>query len=151
MWLVWQLSAGNPSAALLMAALAHDAGERKTGDMPSPTKRALGVGELMDKMERAHVGPTGLFHSEVWEPLSLIEQQILKLADNFEGAFFCLRELLLGNRLVLDPAWNGAALNYLVYIEELLGRVEAPEVKALGTELLNYLKEQFYEHSPRPR
>lgn len=142
-WLCWLLSEKEPSADLIMAALAHDAGERKTGDLPSPTKKATGLGDQFDELERRYVERAGYVQGR----LSLIERQILKLADTLEGCYFCLREVRLGNRLMTSVRFGGAALNFMQYVPPLLEEMQAPGPKAIGTLLYNSLKEEFYELS----
>jgi len=148
-WLCWLLSDRDPSAALIMAALAHDAGERHTGDIPAPTKRRHpSMHELLDAMENEHTAAAGYTQ----EPLSRIEAQILKLADMMEGAFYCLRELKMGNRLVMDAVHGGAGINWLAYIESWLSHsdIQAPTVRTAAWELFDYLKEQYGKFSTRP-
>ncbi len=104
--LCWLLTEGKASAELLMAALTHDLSETNTGDIPSPTKRALGMSELDDENTlRRH----GLYTS-----LTESEARTLSLADKMEGLLFCLEEIHMGNRHV-EPV----ADKYQEYIEEM--------------------------------
>ena len=147
-WLCWLLSDRDPSSALIMAALAHDAGERLTGDVPAPTKRRHSNMHLaLDTMEDEHTAAAGY----VQEPLSRVEAQILKLSDMLEGAFFCLRELKMGNRLVIDAGHGGAGINWLAYIEDWMSHsdIQAPTVRTLAWELLDHLKGQYAAHQQR--
>lgn len=146
-WLCWLLSQREPSAELLMSALAHDAGERWTGDLPAPVKRGTGLGGAFDALENAATAKAG------WVPpgLSLTEGQILKMADALEGAFFCLRELKLGNRLVVDAGAGGAATNFLGYVRERLELIESPAVYLTASEALNYLESEYAKHTPLPQ
>lgn len=146
-WLCWLLSDRDPSAQLIMMALAHDAGERWTGDLPSPTKRAAGLGDAFDALEAAQTAKVG------WTapPLSAIERKILKLADVLDGAFYCLRELMLGNTMVLNAARGGAGINFLAMVEEQLRDIESPSVRTLADDLYDYLKEEYAAHDHRPR
>lgn len=146
-WFCWLLMDGAPSIALIMAALAHDAGERKTGDMPSPTKIKLGIGALLDNMEADYLLTAG------YDPklLTAEESRVLKLADALDGAFFCLRELMLGNRLVLNSEWNGAGNVYLQNLTSQANIEDGPGL--IARELFEYLKERYdcCRISPRPQ
>lgn len=94
-WWVWLLSHDNkPSVNLLMSALAHDLPEGETGDIPAPTKRRLGIGEVLAEWE-AQTDASGFI--PVFE-LTECEVRILKLADCLELLQHCIRERTLGNR-----------------------------------------------------
>lgn len=82
-----------PSTNLLMAALTHDLAEHQTGDIPSPSKKAYGIGEQVNALEEKLLRSVGLEFE-----LTIDERRTLKLADIFQGMSFCLRELQLGNR-----------------------------------------------------
>lgn len=89
---------------LLMAALTHDLAEHKFGDMPAPTKRAIGeeVGvpefrKLYGEMELRSLNAVGLDWEHMLTPTQL---RWLKLADAMQGALYCIRERLMGNRLI---------------------------------------------------
>lgn len=144
-WLCWLLSERDPSAALIMTALAHDAGERWTGDLPAPAKRAAGLRATFDALEATATAKVG------WAPppLSVIERKILKLADVIDGGFYCLRELMLGNTIVVNPGRGGAAINYLSLLEEQLPGIESPSVRTLAHELYDYLRTQIGLRTPR--
>lgn len=99
------------SGRLLYAALLHDLAEHQTGDLPSPAKRAYGIGEQVSKLENDLLNSVGLS----MPPLSPDEQRTLKLADIAQGAMFCAREMSLGNanmRIVFD--------RYISYAEQLI-------------------------------
>ena len=88
-------------ARLLMAALVHDLAEQVTGDIPSPAKRELGIGNDLHELEETLLRKAG-FPQPVLGPSEL---RTLKLADLAQGALTCVRELQLGNsrmRIVLD-------------------------------------------------
>lgn len=141
-WLCTELSDWAPSAGLLMAALAHDAGERWTGDIPAPTKRGMpGMRAHMDELELQKLREQGITFKYELTPA---EQAILSLADALEGALFCLRELRLGNTIVIDPAEGGAALNFMNYIHALLTRFPNP----VGEILYNHLVTQYGRYWP---
>lgn len=109
-WFVYALTGGAASAALLVAAMSHDAGERWVGDVPAPTKRAIdGLSKTLNAHEEAAVlKRTGFKAPE----LSSAETAILKLADCLDGAAFCEHEILLGNTLM-----RRVLNNFLSYAE----------------------------------
>lgn len=142
-WLCWELSSMSPSANLIMAALSHDAGERWTGDMPAPAKRAIpGMRAALDKLEMERVTYHGAEQAVGWN-LTGNEARILKLADALEGAHFCLRELKLGNRIIVDVDEGGAGIKFMSYVAELL----AATPDASGQIMYNHLKEEYDEFS----
>ena len=85
------------SAELLFAALIHDLAEHEVGDIPSPAKRAYGIGEQISALENNLLTDAGLGIP----PLTDKEKRTLKLADIAQGALFCAREVSLGNRKML--------------------------------------------------
>jgi len=96
--LCYLLSLGEPSVALLMAALAHDLGEQVAGDVPAPTKRkmrAVEGGLDLDEYEREVLSNYDLDFGFL---LSAAEQRTLKLADALDGILHCARERAMGNR-----------------------------------------------------
>jgi len=117
MWLVTSIMFSRPSAALLLAALAHDAGERWTGDVPSPAKRRIpGVKAAFDEAEVVALAENCDFSTPL---LTEVETAALDLADALDGGFFCSRELAMGNRLIhktfknfIDYADRAAAALY---------------------------------------
>lgn len=127
------------SVPLLMAALTHDLSEHKVGDLPAPTKRAMpqvhveeeeetklySFREYWGMMENNHLRAVGLD----WEHLLAPKQQRwLKLADAMEGALFCIRERMMGNRLIVTVFGN-----FRSYIEKLRQINEEPMVQAIIT------------------
>lgn len=97
------------TAKMLLAALRHDLAEQQYGDVPSPAKKMLGIGEQFSEME------DGLMRSVGLSPLSVDldeeEAKILKMADCLDGLMFCLHERRMGNR------YMGACFrNYSAYI-----------------------------------
>lgn len=97
-WLVMALTAHAASRHLILAALEHDAVEHWTGDMPAPTKRALGIREQYAAYEE-RLG-TDHFGRMYGADLGLFDATVLRLADAIEGAFRCVHEIELGNKLV---------------------------------------------------
>jgi 5'-deoxynucleotidase YfbR-like HD superfamily hydrolase len=86
------------SRQLIIAALFHDLAEQHTGDIPSPAKREYGIGDQVDRLERRLMSDAGL----TYPSLNAYETRTLKLADIAHGALFCLREVRLGNRRMLE-------------------------------------------------
>ena len=99
------------SRQLLLAALFHDLAEQYTGDIPSPAKREYGIGDQVDKLERRLMLDAGIVYPE----LNACDQRTLKLADIAHGAVFCLREVQLGNRRMLEVHDR-----YVAYAHELI-------------------------------
>ncbi len=107
-WLCWYLESGAPSSNLLMAALAHDMAEYATGDMPSPTKRKLGLGAAFAELEAVEFAAAGMPNFEAEGMLSKREAVVLKRADVIEGLLYCLRERAMGNTLLRTAYFNYA-------------------------------------------
>jgi 5'-deoxynucleotidase YfbR-like HD superfamily hydrolase len=101
-WLCWMLTNGEPSAALLMHAIAHDAAEHCTGDIPAPVKRGSdAVKSHFDSAEQDALKGAGI----CLPPLSEHEELVLKLADSLEGLLYTLDEIDMGNKSVI-PVMN---------------------------------------------
>ena len=124
------LMAGNAvSAPLLMAALTHDLAEHRVGDLPAPVKRALpdyphaSFRDVWGAMEDELL----LEHNQHWGVV-LDEQEMrwLKLADAMEGALYCIRERMMGNRFI-DTCYD----NFRRYIGDLLKPDEEQMVKRI--------------------
>lgn len=96
-WLLHLLTDGAASANLLMSAVAHDLAEHVAGDMPSPSKRALGIGEELNAMEERLLDAHGFLFS-----ITEQEQRLLKMADMFSGMLFCVTERAFGNRYISE-------------------------------------------------
>ena len=120
--LAWGITQGQASAALLMAALTHDLGEQVIGDIPSPTKRALGpIGmEAINEMEDRTLRSAGYAF-----PLTAVENNILKLADCLDGMLFCIGERILGNRNI-----EVVFIRFASYINQLPAPDGAAEILA---------------------
>lgn len=111
-WLCEYFTEETASKNLIMAALAHDLAEHKVGDIPSPAKRALGIGKMFDEFEQRYMDEAGIPRYE----LTAEEEIILKYADITDGLLFCLRERTLGNQhvdIIFDRFFN-----YAVQLEE---------------------------------
>jgi len=94
-WLCEVLTGGSARKELIMAALAHDLAEHIVGDVPSPTKRVLGVGVVFDAYEDSVLATNGFL--KYMEPLTPDEASVLKVADCLDGIHYCVREKALGN------------------------------------------------------
>lgn len=89
-------------ARLLMAALTHDLGEHRTGDMPAPFKRSIpGLHKTMDVAEGALLDAVGLAFA-----LDERDQRVLKLADCSDGFAHCIVERAMGNIFIREGAMN---------------------------------------------
>lgn len=96
-WWCELLSGGMASKNLIMAALAHDLAEHQVGDVPAPAKRKYpAIKQLFDTAEEEILRDNGLHR--YYNQLSSLEKDILKMADAMEGAWFCLYEMMLGNK-----------------------------------------------------
>jgi len=105
-WLCWLLSDRDPSAGLLMHALAHDAAEHTTGDIPSPVKRGSDmVRQHFDDAEQAALTGVGIH----LPPLTVEEADVLALADTLEGLLYTLEEIEMGNRNLIPIMLKFAA------------------------------------------
>lgn len=100
-----QLCGGQPSAALLLAALYHDLPECVTGDVPATAK--WHNEKLADALELAE--NEFMDDNNLQIALSSDEQLILKLADLLDLGFYCIDELMYGNRHVESMYHNVAA------------------------------------------
>jgi 5'-deoxynucleotidase YfbR-like HD superfamily hydrolase len=96
-WFCYLLSFREPSANLLLAAMAHDMGEQFTGDNPAPAKRAMGLSEAFKSQEGVVLSS---FEFEFEDRLSAEERRVLKVSDVFDGMLFCVRERMFGNKFV---------------------------------------------------
>lgn len=129
-WLLWFLTDGEPSAALLMAALAHDVAEHMTGDMPAPAKRSMGIRTQFASAEEAALRTAGIRMSS----LSDAEVKLLKIADITELMLTCIDEMRLGNRSV-KVIYN----NCVSYLEEM------HPLPQRALELLTHIGEMYHD------
>lgn len=130
-WLVYLLTSGAPSVALLLAAMGHDLAECETGDLPAPAKRSLGISAQFDAYEQHVMRAAGVVLPE----LTSAEQRTLKLADTCELLLFCLHEMSLGNFGMLPVFTRG-----MQYVGELRPLYADEEIQ-----LLNFIKEKHYD------
>lgn len=101
---------------LVKAALLHDMAEQRTGDIPSPAKRELGIGGDLEAIEHRILEENGF----AFPNLSDEDQLTLKLADVAHGALKCAREVNMGNstmRIVYD--------RFMIYAGQLPKNVRA--------------------------
>lgn len=108
-WIIWLLTGGQCRPKLLMAGAAHDLAEQVVGDVPSPAKRALGIGQDIDELETKILADHGTAFV-----LTPEEARTLKLADCLDGLLFCAKERSQGNRRI-----DGVADKYAEYIAEM--------------------------------
>jgi 5'-deoxynucleotidase YfbR-like HD superfamily hydrolase len=109
------------SKELLLKALTHDMAEQYTGDVPSPSKRALGVRKEFGEVEDQLLATVNfLVH------VTPLEEQVLKLADCADGMLFCARERMLGNR---SKMIKHAYKNYCTYVHAIMVELEDSRVK----------------------
>lgn len=114
----WLAQASEPGLGvpLLMAALCHDLAEHVVGDIPSPAKKAM-PDYPPTESDVAGAAPTGggtfsavfgkietdlLDENELmWEHLlNETEKRWLALADVAECGLFCIRERMMGNKML---------------------------------------------------
>lgn len=114
-WFVKLLSAGTPRAELLLAALQHDIAEFITGDLPSPSKKSLGISYQFERYEQAVM--MDFSHEDYASQLSLDELHVLKMADCLAGMSFCIQERKMGNQFI-----ESAFKNYSRYVEDMKPR-----------------------------
>jgi 5'-deoxynucleotidase YfbR-like HD superfamily hydrolase len=133
---------------LLMAALCHDAAEFIVGDIPAPAKRhmdeILKLGtegptfkEAWGVMEENLLSKVGLD----WDKfLTNEERRMLKFCDSLDGAFYCIRERAMGNKLIIK-CFN----NFRTYIWKLLihNKKELTGIYDREWEVFNYLTQQW--------
>lgn len=116
-WVCYLVWGPTIPATLLLAALSHDLPEYLLGDMPSPSKKRLGVGPQFRQEEGTILDAAGMYRYE--EDLDAVGAEILKFADNFAGYLKCLHEQALGNRLIDQTAGR-----YRAYIMGILDKAE---------------------------
>ena len=110
--IVEELTGGNASKELIMAAMLHDVAEAVTGDTPYTAKqRSPELSAGLHKLEKAVEEDAGINFA-----LTHDENATLKMADMLELMWYCDGESLLGNT-TLDFAWlNGqAVVRKLIY------------------------------------
>jgi 5'-deoxynucleotidase YfbR-like HD superfamily hydrolase len=87
------------SKELLCAALDHDLEEKRTGDIPYPTKVDFpALREILLVVENAVREEL-----DIYSPLAKHETHILKAADGLELMMYCLAQMRRGNRNAEGP------------------------------------------------
>lgn len=109
-WLATLVTEGNIRSTLLLAALAHDLPEYVLGDMPSPAKRSMKLGDLYREREANLFAGAGMPDYE--GQLTPYEGEVLKFCDNLAGYLKCRFEAQMGNR-TLAPTLR----NYRTYLD----------------------------------
>lgn len=98
----------------LLALLTHDMAECQMGDIPSPAKRRMdSLLELEDKTTsfRQQWGDAeqeilSRYDLDFEAHLDAEELRRFKLVDAMEGAMYCVRERMMGNKLIAEPFKN---------------------------------------------
>lgn len=105
-----------PSSKLLVACLQHDLAEAVTGDIPSPTKKALGS-EAFDAYEAEIL----VLHEmeDFVADLDARDTELLKFGDNLAGYMKCLQEIAMGNRFI-----ERSLRNYHAYLTRQMSTVQ---------------------------
>lgn len=102
---------------VIMAALCSDLGEWISGDIPSPSKRAMDhifpdFRAKWNEMEESNLAKVALDWKKFLTPE---EERMLSFADAVEGAMYCIRERAMGNKFI------GACFRvYIRYLETFL-------------------------------
>lgn len=123
---------------MVVAALEHDMAECVVGDLPAPGKRQPGFDRAgWNAME--HRVLEGKGYGIATNILSPEEKRIVKLADNCEGALFCIDERMLGNLRIHE-----VFANFRSYIPEVLNNHHI-----LETELVEYIDRKWTEADAR--
>lgn len=117
MCLILTQIADNPSPELFKAALYHDLPESVTGDIPAPTKWRYP--KLAEELEVAEL--EFIRRNNINVELTDREWLALKYADMAELVYYCIDQLNLGNRNMLQIAYNGV---------EYLGKLDLLNEKA---------------------
>lgn len=116
----------------LMGALEHDMAECEVGDLPAPGKRQPGFDRAgWNAMEHAILEKYG--YGIATNCLTEEDKRIVKLADNCEGALFCIDERMLGNKRIFEVFDN-----FRSYIPEVLNTHRILEV-----ELVDYIDRRW--------
>lgn len=119
-------------AHMLRAALKHDMAESYTGDLPAPSKRALGIREQFTAFEDEYLANVGIMP----ERLEPWEAWLLKFCDSMDGLRVTVRERGMGNRLI-----EYAHSNFDAYVDELLNSDVPDDVPLAALEKCHALQE----------
>jgi 5'-deoxynucleotidase YfbR-like HD superfamily hydrolase len=118
---------------LLIAALDHDLPECRTGDVPAPAKRRMGIREQLQDEEAAIMASHGMTTH-----LNSADKRVLAIADSAEGCLHCIAERQLGNRNV-EPIF----ITFWAYLRDEQGFTTAPEPEAGEVVLYHYLSDSW--------
>ena len=91
---------GQASSRLLFAALWHDMGEPKVGDIPSPVKVGLPK-EVLEHIDLVETRAVQAIHPYADMNLDKEEARLLSLADKIDGLLKCREELRMGNKDII--------------------------------------------------
>lgn len=127
------------SKDLLLAALMHDLAEQYTGDVPSPSKRVLGIREAFGKVEQELLGTVGF---DIEHRLSEHDEIVLKLADCADGMMFCVRERTLGNRSKMLKA---AFKNYQTYVHQASEKLDDANARSNAFRVMKAINNMWKE------
>lgn len=125
------------SAYLLMAALTHDLSEQVTSDVNAPSKRLLGIRDLLHEAESRSLSEYGLDYEQ---HLAEDEALILQLADCFDCLLYCCRELALGNRNAM-LVWRRSC----AYAESILHDDSQVEIALRASNMYEAVKDIYHE------
>lgn len=143
-WLCYQLTAGEPSADLLMAALQHDVPEAKFGDIPSPVKWFIST-KMLREGELAVLTDVG--QPDFYGRLNAMEQAVLGVADCMEGLLFTGHELFgFGNRSI-KPVHD----KYMEYVEQKIAGLLSKDTQQRALLMVRGMKLYFFGLEGRDR
>lgn len=125
LWFIFGKQAPGVTLPVLMAALTHDAAEWQVGDLPAPAKRNMGARFPDFRAEWGRMEEELLAeHEWNWDKfLTEPQRAMVKLCDSMDGAFYCIRERAMGNKLI-EPCYR----NFVSYVEELVEKHYPPDV-----------------------
>jgi 5'-deoxynucleotidase YfbR-like HD superfamily hydrolase len=107
----------NPSAALLIAALWHDAGERWAGDVPAPAKWAAGY-DFNVLLENIELRATGKYNLLAPRELHSEEIQWIHAVDYLEFLLWCYEQKNMGNRNI-EPCIRAIEVYFQTHKKEI--------------------------------
>lgn len=144
-WLCELLMNGEASKNLIMAALSHDLAEHVIGDIPSPSKRALGLSERFREEEMKALDSARL--ANYLDDLTEGEELTLQLADILDGLIFCIKERRLGNVNVSLPyeRFHGYAFEVIAKVQLTEAAASYCFDPALALHIISYLGNQWKE------
>jgi len=121
----------------LMACLTHDMAECKMGDLPSPGKRAMEehFPNFRAKWGEAEEKLLSEYSFDYDKFLTDEERRRLKFCDSAEGAFYCINERAMGNKLI-DTAYE----NFCNYLAEVSDSTYSSELQ-----LMNHMADKWEE------